>query len=40
MALDPAGLAAIRLTLELAAVTTAVLLVVGTPVAWWLACTG
>ncbi|KON81703.1 molybdate ABC transporter permease subunit [Azoarcus sp. PA01] len=37
MALDPAGLAAIRLTLELAAVTTAVLLVVGTPVAWWLA---
>ncbi|MCK0507405.1 molybdate ABC transporter permease subunit [Aromatoleum anaerobium] len=32
-----ADLAAIRLTLELAAVTTAALLVVGTPVAWWLA---
>ena len=30
-------LAAIRLTLELAAVTTAILLVVGTPIAWWLA---
>ncbi|NMG45691.1 molybdate ABC transporter permease subunit [Aromatoleum toluvorans] len=28
---------AIRLTLELAAVTTAILLVIGTPVAWWLA---
>ncbi|HCX14444.1 MAG TPA: molybdate ABC transporter permease subunit [Rhodospirillaceae bacterium] len=27
----------IRLTLELATVTTAVLLVVGTPIAWWLA---
>jgi molybdate transport system permease protein len=27
----------IRLTIELAAVTTALLLVVGTPVAWWLA---
>lgn len=29
--------AAIRLTLELAAVTTVLLLLVGTPVAWWLA---
>ncbi len=28
---------AIRLTLELAAMTTAILLVVGTPIAWWLA---
>ncbi|NMF89160.1 molybdate ABC transporter permease subunit [Aromatoleum petrolei] len=32
-----ADFAAIRLTLELAAVTTAILLVVGTPLAWWLA---
>lgn len=28
---------AIRLTLELAAITTAILLVIGTPLAWWLA---
>lgn len=28
---------AVRLTVELAALTTAILLVVGTPVAWWLA---
>jgi molybdate transport system permease protein len=28
---------AIRLTLELASVTTALLLVIGTPIAWWLA---
>jgi molybdate ABC transporter, permease protein len=28
---------AVRLTLELAALTTAILLVVGTPLAWWLA---
>ena len=35
--MDAADLAAIRLTLELAAVTTAILLVIGTPVAWWLA---
>jgi molybdate transport system permease protein len=28
---------AIRLTVELAAVTTALLLVIGTPIAWWLA---
>ena len=27
----------IRLTLELAAVTTIILLIVGTPIAWWLA---
>ncbi len=32
-----ADFAAIRLTLELAATTTAVLLVIGTPIAWWLA---
>jgi len=30
---------ALRLTLELAGVTTMVLLVLGTPLAWWLACT-
>lgn len=30
----------LRLTLELATVTTALLLVVGTPLAWWLARTG
>lgn len=36
--LDPAELwSPIRLTLELAAVTTVLLLLVGTPVAWWLA---
>ncbi|WP_018988674.1 molybdate ABC transporter permease subunit [Aromatoleum toluclasticum] len=35
--MSAADLAAIRLTLELAAVTTAILLVIGTPVAWWLA---
>lgn len=35
--MDAADLAAIRLTLALAAVTTAILLVIGTPVAWWLA---
>ena len=27
----------IRLTLELAAITTSLLLIVGTPIAWWLA---
>ena len=32
--------AAIRLTLELASLTTALLLLVGTPIAWWLARTG
>ena len=35
--MSAADFAAIRLTLELAAVTTAILLVIGTPVAWWLA---
>ncbi|NMG77136.1 molybdate ABC transporter permease subunit [Aromatoleum diolicum] len=35
--MSAADFAAIRLTLELAAVTTAILLVVGTPLAWWLA---
>lgn len=35
--LSAADWSAIRLTLELAAVTTAILLVVGTPIAWWLA---
>ncbi len=34
---DPAMWQAIRLTLELAAVTTVALLIVGTPIAWWLA---
>src|SRR5690606_32323221 len=28
---------AVRLTIELAAITTVILLVVGTPLAWWLA---
>jgi len=37
MGLSPADLAAIRLTLELAAATTALLLALGTPIAWWLA---
>ena len=37
MTLDAADLAAVRLTLELAAVVTVLLLVVGTPIAWWLA---
>ncbi|WP_462380803.1 molybdate ABC transporter permease subunit [Pseudomonas sp. Marseille-QA0892] len=36
MILTSADWAAIRLTLELASVTTAILLVVGTPLAWWL----
>lgn len=35
--MSAADFAAIRLTLELAATTTAILLVVGTPIAWWLA---
>ena len=35
--LSDVDLAAIRLTLELATVTTVILLVVGTPIAWWLA---
>ena len=37
MFLHADDLAAIRLTLELAALTTALLLLVGTPIAWWLA---
>ncbi|TCD24667.1 molybdate ABC transporter permease subunit [Pseudomonas sp. IC_126] len=37
MPLDDAGLAAILLTLKLAGVTTLLLLVIGTPIAWWLA---
>ena len=35
--MDPAGLQAIALTLRLAAMTTVILLLVGTPLAWWLA---
>jgi molybdate transport system permease protein len=35
--LDAADLAAVRLTLELATVVTLLLLLVGTPIAWWLA---
>lgn len=35
--LSPTDWSAIRLTLELASVTTALLLVIGTPIAWWLA---
>ena len=37
MPLDSADLQAIWLTLELASLTTVLLLVVGTPIAWWLA---
>jgi len=36
-ALSPEIWTAVRLTIELAALTTAILIVVGTPVAWWLA---
>ena len=39
MPLSEHDLAAIRLTLELASLTTVLLLVVGTPIAWWLAST-
>jgi len=35
--MDAASLAAIRLSVELAAATTLVLLMLGTPLAWWLA---
>jgi molybdate transport system permease protein len=35
--MDAASLAAIRLSIELAAATTVVLLALGTPLAWWLA---
>ena len=37
MSLDPATWQAIKLTLQLASLTTLVLLVLATPVAWWLA---
>ncbi|MFL9814904.1 molybdate ABC transporter permease subunit [Stutzerimonas sp. VN223-3] len=37
MPLNDAGLAAILLTLKLAGITTLLLLVIGTPIAWWLA---
>lgn len=35
--IDDAGIAAIWLTLKLASVTTLILLMIGTPIAWWLA---
>ena len=35
--MDPADLAAVWLTLKLATVVTALLLCIGTPIAWWLA---
>jgi molybdate transport system permease protein len=35
--IDPVDLAAIRLTLELAGLVTILLLLIGTPIAWWLA---
>lgn len=38
--LDDASLSAIWLTLKLASITTLLLLVIGTPIAWWLARTG
>jgi molybdate transport system permease protein len=38
--LGPDDWTAIRLTLELASLTTALLLLIGTPIAWWLARTG
>lgn len=37
MAFDEADLAAIWLTLRLAGITTVLLLIIGTPIAWWLA---
>jgi molybdate transport system permease protein len=37
MFLTTSDLAAIRLTLELASLTTVLLLLIGTPIAWWLA---
>ena len=37
MSLSALDLAAIQLTLELATLTTALLLLIGTPIAWWLA---
>ena len=35
--MDTAGLQAIALTIKLAATTTVLLLLAGTPLAWWLA---
>ncbi|PXB94097.1 molybdate ABC transporter permease subunit, partial [Pseudomonas aeruginosa] len=35
--LDSTDLAAIWLTIELASLTTLLLLLIGTPIAWWLA---
>jgi molybdate transport system permease protein len=35
--IDSADFAAIRLTIELASIVTALLLLIGTPIAWWLA---
>ncbi len=40
MLLNESDIQAIRLTLKLASAVTAILLVVGTPIAWWLARTG
>ncbi len=37
MPLDELGLSAVLLTLKLASLTTVLLLVIGTPIAWWLA---
>ena len=37
MLTDPSALQAVWLTIKLAAITTALLLLVGTPLAWWLA---
>jgi len=37
MPLDASDLGAIWLTIKLAALTTVILLLVGTPIAWWLA---
>ena len=37
MPLDASDLGAIWLTIKLASLTTLILLVIGTPIAWWLA---
>ena len=37
MPLDASDLGAIWLTVKLASLTTVILLIIGTPVAWWLA---
>ena len=36
MMISPEGWQAIRLTVELAALTTIVLVIIATPLAWWL----